>query len=243
MKVLGAIDPKIAARIPQAPYAKFLFADTRIAWFWLLVRLSVGIGWLAAGYSKMSGFAFGLRPNGPAWWFTANNGEALKTFANMAISHGGAQPVPGFPDWFVGAPNWYASFLQSIVVANADLFSYLIVFGEMLVGLGLIFGCFTGFAACFGLFLNMNFILSGVVDPNLATASETLLLIMAWRIAGYYGADRWLLPFVGVPWMGISRLRGLQARTPDQSERAKYRGGADQPLARDSWEAASARRS
>ena len=160
----------------------------------------------------MTGYAFGVRANGPPWWFMAHDGAALKAFANMAIAHGGAHPVLGMPDWFVGAPGWYASFLQSIVVPNAEVFAYLVAFGEVLVGLGLIFGCFTGIAAFFGLFLSINFMLSGVVDPNLVTCVETLFLILAWRIAGYYGVDRWLLPRLGTPWTGsLTRQKTAQA--------------------------------
>ena len=72
-----------------------------------------------------------------------------------------------------------AAFLQSVVVPNAGVFAYVVAFGEILIGLGLIFGCFTGAAALFGLFMNVNFMLSGVVDPNLITAVETLFLIFA----------------------------------------------------------------
>jgi thiosulfate dehydrogenase (quinone) large subunit len=25
-------------------------------------------------------------------------------------------------------------------------------------------------------------------------------LILAWRVAGWYGLDRWLLPWLGTPW-------------------------------------------
>jgi thiosulfate dehydrogenase [quinone] large subunit len=25
-------------------------------------------------------------------------------------------------------------------------------------------------------------------------------LILAWKVAGYYGLDRWLLPMLGTPW-------------------------------------------
>jgi thiosulfate dehydrogenase [quinone] large subunit len=212
MGVFNANKPKIATQIPESPIGRFLFADTRMAWFWLIVRLLVGAGWLGAGVSKVTGYAFGVRANGPPWWFMAHDGAALKAFATMAIAHGGAHPVPGMPDWFVGAPGWYASFLQSIVVPNAVVFAYLVAFGEILIGLGLIFGCFTGIAAFFGLFLSINFMLSGVVDPNLVTCAETLFLILAWRIAGYYGVDRWLLPRLGTPWTGsLTRQKTAQA--------------------------------
>jgi thiosulfate dehydrogenase [quinone] large subunit len=206
MDVHGAIPAPAATQIPESPIARFLFADRRMAWLWLLLRLSLGAGWLGAGVSKVTGFAFGVRPNGPSGWFMADDGAALKTFAAMAIAHGGAQPVPGMPDWFVGAPSWYASFLQVVVMPNAEVFAYLVAFGEILVGLGLILGCFTVVAALFGLFLNVNFLLAGVVDPNLVMAGETLLVILAWRIAGYYGVDRWLLPWLGTPWTGSRRL-------------------------------------
>ena len=192
----------VATQIPESPVGHFLFADTRMAWFWLLVRLMVGAGWLAAGVSKVTGFAFGVRPNGPPWWFMTESGAALKAFANMAIAHGGAQPVPGMPDWLVGAPAWYASFLQATVVPHAAAFAYVVAFGEILVGLGLIFGCLTGIAAFFGLLLSANFLLAGVVDPNLVNGAEALFLVLAWRVAGYYGVDRWLLPRLGTPWTG-----------------------------------------
>ena len=35
-------------------------------------------------------------------------------------------------------------FLENVVIPNAALFSYLVTFGEILVGLGLIVGLFTG---------------------------------------------------------------------------------------------------
>src|SRR5438445_6015087 len=111
------------------------------------------------------------------------------------------------PDWVVGAPSWYGSFLQSIAVPNAGVFAYVVAFGEILVGLAAIFGWFTGITALFGLFMNINYILSGVVDPNLVTAVETLFLMAAWRISGYYGVDRWLLPQLGTPWTATKEVR------------------------------------
>ena len=28
--------------------------------------------------------------------------------------------------------------------------------------------------------------------------------MLAWKVAGYYGADRVLLPLLGTPWRGVS---------------------------------------
>jgi len=30
-----------------------------------------------------------------------------------------------------------------------------------------------------------------------------IFLVLAWRVAGYYGGDRYLLPLVGTPWKGV----------------------------------------
>ena len=54
--------------------------------------------------------------------------------------------------------SWYGDFLNSFVLGNAQIFSHTIAFGEVLVGIGLILGAFTGIAAFFGAFMNMNFL-------------------------------------------------------------------------------------
>jgi thiosulfate dehydrogenase [quinone] large subunit len=77
-----------------------------------------------------------------------------------------------------------------------------VTFGEILVGLGLIFGVLTGIAAFFGVFMNMNFLLAGAVSINPIIGGLALFLVLAWRIAGYYGGDRYLLPLLGTPWTG-----------------------------------------
>jgi thiosulfate dehydrogenase (quinone) large subunit len=79
---------------------------------------------------------------------------------------------------------------------NATLFSYLVTFGEIAIGIALILGLFTGIAAFFGGFMNASYLLAGTVSTN------PLLFIfatLAWRTAGYWGLDRWVLPRVGVP--------------------------------------------
>ena len=37
-----------------------------------------------------------------------------------------------------------------------------------------------------------------LLNPVLFTLGIGLML--AWRVAGWYGVDRWLLPRLGVPW-------------------------------------------
>ncbi len=47
------IRPKAVVQIPEPPISRFLFADTRMAWVWLIVRLYVGFQWLVAGSQKL----------------------------------------------------------------------------------------------------------------------------------------------------------------------------------------------
>jgi thiosulfate dehydrogenase [quinone] large subunit len=76
----------------------------------------------------------------------------------------------------------------------------LIVFGEMAVGLGLIFGCFTALAAFFGTLLNFSFMMAGSSSSNPMMFALTIFLILAWKNAGWWGLDRYVLPAIGTPW-------------------------------------------
>jgi thiosulfate dehydrogenase [quinone] large subunit len=202
MRMFQTVQPQSATQIPEPPIARFLFADTRIAWVWLIVRLYVGYEWISAGWEKMTGYSlFGEAQKGGAWVFTGHEGVAIKGFVAGALAQvGGPHPA---------VQGWYAWFLQNVVLPNAGVFAYAVTFGEVLIGLGLILGCLTGIAAFFGVFMNLNFLLAGAVSINPVIGVLALLLVLAWRVAGYYGVDRYLLPLLGTPWTG-SLARGRQ---------------------------------
>jgi thiosulfate dehydrogenase (quinone) large subunit len=193
------IRPKAAIQIPEPAITRFLFADTRMAWVWLIVRLYVGYQWFTAGFEKLTGYSatfgsdFGQHV-GNSWIFTNHLGAALTGFAQSGIAQAsGAHPA---------VQGWYAWFLQNAVIPWAGFWSYMVTFGELAVGIGLIIGMLTGIAAFFGVFMNMNFMLAGAVSINPIIGGLAIFLILAWRIAGYYGVDRWLLPLLGTPWTG-----------------------------------------
>jgi len=48
--------------------------------------------------------------------------------------------------------------------------------------------------------LTMSFGLAGVAGVNPLFFLVEVLLILAWRNAGYYGLDRYVLPALGTPW-------------------------------------------
>lgn len=103
------------------------------------------------------------------------------------------------------------------MVPNAALFSFLVVFGEILIGLALILGLFTGIAAFFGGFMNASFIFAGTAGANPLMFILAIFLALAWRVAGYWGLDRWVLPMIGVPGETgtvFQRRRARQGQSP-----------------------------
>jgi thiosulfate dehydrogenase [quinone] large subunit len=168
-------------RIPEPNVTRFLFADTRMAPVWLVLRLWLGYEWLHAALGKWI----------EGGWVGEGAGGAVKGFAQGAI----AQTKGEFPQ----VTGWYASFLEHVVVPNAALFSYLVIFGETLIGIALILGAFTGIAAFFGVFMNASFIFAGSAGANPLMALVAILIVLAWRVAGWWGLDRFILPAIGVP--------------------------------------------
>src|SRR5947209_4039870 len=74
------------------------------------------------------------------------------------------------------------------------------LFAELAIGIGLILGAFVGVAAFFGALMNMNFMLAGSATTNPVLFGIAVGLMLAWKVAGYYGRDRLLLPVLGTPW-------------------------------------------
>src|SRR5262249_43462031 len=147
----------------------------------LLVRLYTGWQWLDAGIGKISN---------PAW-FGPNSGSALSGFINGAISKSAADQPTVDPT--------YASFLQAFVLPHAGFWSTAVVLREIAIGLGLIVGCLTGVAAFFGGLLNVNYLFAGTLSTNPLLFVLATWIVLAWRVAGWWGVDRWLLPLLGTP--------------------------------------------
>jgi thiosulfate dehydrogenase [quinone] large subunit len=177
-------------RVIQDPaIVKTLFSDPRLAWLWLAVRVWLGYQWIEASLHKISN---------PAW---VQTGDALKGFWTAAVQI----PAEGRPPISFG---WYRSFLQFMLDAQAyTWFAKVVSYGELLVGIALVLGAFTGIAAFFGGFMNFNFMLAGSASTNPMLFVAALGLIMGWKIAGYIGLDYFLLPWIGTPWGRSSKAK------------------------------------
>lgn len=174
----GRIDTSV--QIPEPKIARFLFADVRLSPIWLVLRVYLGWLWLEAGWSKL---------HSPAW-VGDKAGAAVGGFLERALNKTSGE----HPD----VTGWYAWFIQNVALPNKVFFSYLVTFGEILVGVALIVGLLTGLAAFFAGFMNAAFLLAGTVSSNPWMFIVATWLVLAWRTAGYLGLDYFVLPRLGV---------------------------------------------
>jgi thiosulfate dehydrogenase [quinone] large subunit len=168
--------------VQEPPLAQTLLNDPRAGWLWLLPRLWLGWQWIEAAGHKISD---------PGW---VQTGEALKSF----WAHSVMIPATGRPPITF---DWYRSFIQMLLDAQAwTWFARLVAYGELLIGIALVLGAFTGIAAFFGGFMNWNFMMAGSASTNPALFIVAVGLILAWKVSGRIGADYFLLPWIGTPW-------------------------------------------
>ncbi len=188
---MSAVITRKGKVLQDPPFVHKLLNDSRFAWLWLVLRVWVGYQWISASLHKWSN---------PAW---VQTGDALKGFWTSAIAiPDGGRPAITF--------DWYRSFLQMMLNAHAyTWFAKVIAGGEFLVGLGLIVGAFVGIAAFFGALMNFNFMLAGSASTNPVLFAIAVGLILAWKIAGYIGADYFLLRWIGVPWSGVDETSAV----------------------------------
>lgn len=174
LKVIAVSDP---------PALVQLFGNPRWSWLWLAARLYLGYIWITSGLGKLGN---------PAWM---ESGTALKGFWTNAVA------VPDAPTRPAIAFDWYRSFIQFMLDSGSyTWFAKLVAVGEVVVGAALVLGLFTGIAAFFGGFMNWNFMMAGSASTNPVLFTLAILLILAWKTAGWWGLDRWLMPLLGTPW-------------------------------------------
>jgi thiosulfate dehydrogenase [quinone] large subunit len=155
----------------------WLYRSHEASFIWLIVRLWLGYQWLNAGYQKIWG------SEKSAFWF--GGGAGVKGFATAGVV--GSTTGKGGASY-----GWWAGFLHNFVVPNASWIGRFISLGEVLIGVALILGLFTGAAAFAGLSLNIIYMFTGSAGVNPMYAILSVLLVLAWRNAGWIGLDRFI---------------------------------------------------
>jgi thiosulfate dehydrogenase [quinone] large subunit len=187
----------------DSPVARVLFGDVRLSWIWLLLRLYIGYQWISAGWEKL---------HSPAW-VGSSAGSAMAGFVKGALAETtGAHP---------SVQGWYAAFLQNVVLPNIKVWSFAISIGEFLVGVALVLGLFTGIAAFFGGFMNVNYLMSGALSTNPILFVVATWLVLAWKTAGWIGLDHWVLPALGTPWSPgfiFKQQKGVEEKTKEMGQ-------------------------
>ncbi len=166
------------------------------AWLWLPIRVWLGWQWLVAGWEKVIN---------PAWM---QSGAALKGFLGGAVAAVSSKGAP------IIHYTWYANFLKVLISSGSYTWmAKLVSVGELLVGIALILGIFTGFAAFFGGLMNFNYLMAGAVSVNPMFLVLEVTLLLAWKISGYIGLDYFLVPRVGAMWSDRMASKAIAAES------------------------------
>ena len=178
--VLSSTVPKRAV-LREHPIEIALFNNTGpITVVWLAIRVWLGWQWASSGWGKL---------NNPAWM----DGTKIIGFWQGSLAEYGK------PNSDV-AFDWYSAFLKYLLDSGSHTwFAPLIAWAEFLGGIALILGLFTGLVAFLLAFLNFNYMLAGSAGLNPVFMVLALLLVMAWKVAGWWGLDRFVLPALGPP--------------------------------------------
>ncbi|WP_070120438.1 DoxX family protein [Bacillus marinisedimentorum] len=151
-------------------FVKWLRENTIASYLLTIIRVYIGYQWLHAGWGKVTG---GFDASG-----------FLK--GSIGKASGDHPAVQG----------WWASFLEGFALPNSGLFSFMVAYGELLVGIGLILGGLTTFAALMGIVMNFAFMFSGTTSTNPQMTLLTIFILVAGYNAAKIGIDRWIIPFI-----------------------------------------------
>lgn len=155
-----------------------LFKQKYFSIIWTALRIWLGYQWISAGWEKVTG----------SGWVGSTAGASITGFLKGAVAKaGGAHPSV---QW------WYANLIENVALPNATTFSYLVAFGEILVGISLILGALTVVGLIAGAFMNLNYMLAGTTstNPNMYTVAFILLFVGANAYS--IGLDHFILPIL-----------------------------------------------
>jgi len=114
-----------------------------------LVRIYAGAALLLTGLRKLTG----------GWLSAPGDGGKWKLQENLE----GQLPELAKVEWL----GWYHDLVRDSFLPNAAVFTYLVVFGEILIGAAFVMGFLTRTAALFGILMGTTFFLLGMRSGSL----------------------------------------------------------------------------
>ncbi|MFE4145088.1 DoxX family protein [Peribacillus sp. YIM B13472] len=134
-----------------------------------VLRVYLGYTWVMAGWGKLTGGQFDA------------SGFLQGALANSTGEHPAVQ-------------GWWVVFLENAAIPNVEVFNTLVPWGEFLVGIGLLVGCFTKTAVFFGLVMNFSYLFSGTTSTNPQLVLLSMFILVSAMNAGRYGVDGMIIP-------------------------------------------------
>lgn len=169
------------------------------------LRLFVGLGWLRACAEKVAD---------PGWW----DGSTLAAFLRERMTAGDVRFPP------------YAWLIEHAFLPHATALSLVVLFGQLLAGLGIAGGALTNAALLGGLFMNLNFLLAGAPNPSTFYIVIQVVLLLA-NVGAVLGIDARLAATIRSPLLAAARrcsppsllVRGHRAWVADRRWRRRRR--------------------
>ena len=151
-----------------------------------VLRVYLGYTWVMAGWGKIAGGQF-------------DASGFLKGALTMAT---GEHPA---------VQGWWVVFLENVAIPNVEIFNTLVPWGEFLVGIGLLVGCFTKTAVFFGLAMNFSYLFSGTTSTNPQLVLLSMFILVSAINAGRYGVDGMIMPTLKEKLFAIKTIKGKEA--------------------------------
>lgn len=150
-------------------FIDFLRENKKISILLAILRVYLGYTWIMAGWGKIASGQFDA------------SGFLQGALAKATGEHPAVQ-------------GWWAAFLENVAIPNVEIFNTLVPWGELLVGIGLLVGCFTKTAVFFGLVMNFSYLFSGTTSTNPQLVLLSMFILVSAKNAGKYGIDGMIMP-------------------------------------------------
>ena len=142
---------------------------------WAVVRILVGFAWLSAAIEKLQAADV---------YIGAHAGVAVSGYLHGALAQTTGAHAQVTAEW--------AWLIRSLFLPTAGFWSWVVTFGELVVGIGLILGALTGTALIAAMVMNMAYMLSGSATINpVLFAIEGIMLAVGPAVA-LWGVDHWV---------------------------------------------------